>query len=736
MKKLLAFASALFCVLPAFAKISFENPDISSKDEVVYIVDYKTTGSWSYKSVFYSKLNENTPDSKKQILSCFPERMELLSLLNKPVLQIRNRYGIARYYVSTDSISWVKQLSDIPLSASVTTPYASSSDGKWICYISKSGTATGKLILESTSTDKKIELCDDILFSYDKVPVKWSPDGSILVYEKKGNVYFCSPDALSRGVEAEERFRKIGRGSINSVEWASERYLVYIDDYMVYRINSRELYTTGLYAGIIGQGTAIGRLPFQFNSNHDNFSVSNDATSLVIAQDRKNFTYFKTLVNSCDYMDILFSKPYTDSKASLSNYSVFWDKRGEPILWLEKLPFDSTKVQGSVLKLGENSRAVLEIEDSGLPSISPDGKKVAFFAGSTLFIYDINTWDRIAQISGEKIISVVWENNSSIFIGGNKTIRRWKVGNADADTITISSADSVFFDTISNAIIAETEPGKRFYYSPLNGKWKPSANIQEITPSAQNGRYRVYCGTTPNPLYENAIYVRTLSKKAVTKPLYESSTAKMAEKQKVALIFDAYDNADGLPKIISSLSKFNIPGTFFLNGEFIRRYPSQVRQISLNGYECASMFFTTTDLTENAFIVDANFIARGLGRNEDEFFQCTGKELSLYWHTPFYESNPLIEEAGKNAGYEYINSPHIHSDNVTLRQMQEGKTYLNPEELIEEYVDLIKATRGGVIPVTIGIPQGGRPENLWEHIDLLINTLLDENFELVTVSRL
>ena len=68
--------------------------------------------------------------------------------------------------------------------------------------------------------------------------------------------------------------------------------------------------------------------------------------------------------------------------------------------------------------------------------------------------------------------------------------------------------------------------------------------------------------------------------------------------------------------------------------------------------------------------------------------------------------------------------------------MQEGKTYLNPEELIEEYVDLIKATRGGIIPVTIGIPQGGRPENLWEHIDLLINTLLDENFELVTVSRL
>jgi len=736
MKKILAFACALFFVLPAFAKISFENPDINSKDEVVYLLNYDTTGSWSYKSVFFSKLNENTPESKKQILSCFPERMELLSLMNKPVLQIRNRYGIARYYVSTDSISWIKQQNDIPLTASVTTPYAPSSDGKWLCYITKTGTATGKLILESTSTNSKIDLAEEILFCYDDVPVKWSPDGTILLYEKNGNVYFCSPDALSRGVEAEERFRKIGRGSINSVEWASEHYLVYIDDYMVYRINSRELYTTSLYAGIIGQGTAIGRLPYQFDSNHDNFSVSNDATSLVIAQDKKNFTYFKTLLNSCDYMDILYSKPYTDSKASLSNYSVFWDKKGEPILWLEKLPFDSTKVQGTVIKLGETSRAVLEIEDSGVPSISPDGTKVAFFAGSTLYVYDINTWERLSQISGEKIISAVWENNSCIFIGGEKTIRRWKIGSSSADTICVSSAESVFFDTISNAVIAETEPGKRFYYNPINGKWKTSASIQEINPSSQNGRYRVYCGTTPNPLFKNALYIRTLSKKAVTKPLYTSSTAKMAEKQKVALIFDAYDNADGLPKIISSLSKFNIPGTFFLNGEFIRRYPSQVRQISLNGYECASMFFSTTDLTENDFVVDANFIARGLGRNEDEFFQCTGNELSLYWHAPFYESSSAIEEAGKNAGYEYVNSLHLHSDNVSFRQMQEGKTYLTSEKLIEEYVDLVKATRGGIIPVTIGLSQAGRPENLWEHIDLLINTLLDENFELVTVSKL
>lgn len=727
---------AVLLALPAFAKISFDSFDINTKDEIVYVIDYKTTGSWSYKSVFKTKMNESLSDQKKNIISVFPEQMEVLSLMNKPVLQIRNRYGTARYYTATDSLSWIKQNSDIPLTASISTPYITNATGKWMCYIQKSSVASGKLILENTSSGKKIELCEDILYSYDSVPVKWSDDGSLLVYEKKGSVYFCSPDALGRGVEVEERYRRIGRGTINSVEWASEKYLVYIDDYMVYRINSRELYTTSLYAGIIGQGTAIGRIPFQFNTNHDNFSVSPDTSSLVIAQDKKNFTYFKTLLSSSDYMDILYSKPYTDSNASLADYSIFWDMAGEPILWLEKLPYNSPKVQGSVIKLGETSRAVLEIEDSGKPVLSPDRNKVAFFAGSTLYVYDINNWNKVSHLSGEKIVCVVWETNNSIYIGGEHTIRKWIPDSDKADTIAVSSAKTAFWDNTENTIIAETENGKRYFYSETNGKWKTSSNSQAINQKTQNDRFRGYCGTTANPYFENALYIRSLSKKAVTKALYPTSTKKMAERSKVALIFDAYDNADGLPKIISSLSKFKIPGTFFLNGEFIRRHPSQTKQIVLNGYECASMFFTATNLADTTFIVDADFVTRGLGRNEDEFFNCTESELSLYWHAPYYESNALIEQAGKEAGYEYVHSNHLHSDNVTLSQIEEGKNYLSPEKLIEEYVDLSKATKGGVIPVTVGISQYGRPDNLWEHIDLLINTLLDENFELVSISQL
>ena len=315
-KNFLILACLCTAVLPLFAKISFENPDINDNDEVVYTVNYDITGGYSYKSVFQTKLKKDASTYDKELITFYPEQMELLSIINnKKILQIRNRFGTARYYTSSDSLSWVTKTDSIPVESIITSPFSASKDGKWICYIEKTGTASGRLILESVSTEKKIELGDNVLCSFDDVPVKWSPDGSFLIYEKRGNIYFCSPDALLRGVEVEESHRKIGRGTINSVDCASEKYLIYIDDYIVYRINSRELYTLGLYSGIIGQGTAIGRLPFQFNSSHDEFTSNEDASGIVLAQEKKNFTYFRTLVSSSDYMDIIYSKPYTDSKA-------------------------------------------------------------------------------------------------------------------------------------------------------------------------------------------------------------------------------------------------------------------------------------------------------------------------------------------------------------------------------------------------------------------------------------
>ena len=731
MKKNPLFLLVIVCFYSSFlfAKNSFGSADLNNSDEILFTVKQDAAGTEPFNALFYTKLKNGSPESIPQLITCYPEKMELLE--NGTVLQIRNRYGIARYSSLTKKLKWVVQSEDVPVNSLPVSYFEVSSNGKWLCRIEKESFNKGVLVLENTENGKKVVLCDNVEQSYEKIPVKWAPDSSVLVYQKNGCIYFCNPDALLRGVEIDEKYRKIGRGSINSVNWATAKYLIYIDDYLVYQISTKELYTLGLYSGIIGQGKTIGRLPFQFNSQTDTFSSSPDMSSFVLIQNSRLFSHLRRQSNSFDYMEVLYSKPYSDSSASLVDTFVFWDNKAEPLVWLEKLPYDGTKETGSVFKLTDKTEPVLEVKNSGKPFISPDGSKIAFYAGAAIYVYDVNTWERIGQLDGENIVSALWVNRSVLYVGGENTIKKWNFVTDVSEVITLSSVTDGFWGTADDTVIlANSKNGLCYTYNRQSCIWERFAKSLEPAFRTQNGRYRVFTGSTPNKYFENALYVRTLNKKAITVPVFNRSVEKRPSPIKVALVFDAYDNADGLPRILSTLRKYNAKGTFFLNGEFIRRYPQETKQIHLNNYGVASMFFSTTDLTENSFIIDEDFIRRGLARNEDEYYQCTGSELSLYWHAPFYKIEPDIVNFSKNAGYTYVNSLQDRNDSALLDKDT------SPIELIEEYCSTLARTNGGIVPVTVGFAQGNRTDPLYNYIDLLICALIDNGFELVGIEEL
>ena len=730
MKKILSvILFSLLLIMPAAAKISFGSFDINSNDEVLFALKQNMPGTSSYSSLFYAKLKDGQTSATPDILTCYPEQMELLE--DSTVLQIRNRYGTGRYNTKTEVFSWEERADGIPVNSLPVSPYSISSDGKWLVKIEKYSLSTGSLVIQNVKTGKTAVLCESVRQSYKSLPVKWAPDGSILIYEKDGSLYFCNPEAVLRNVEMDEKYRKIGRGTINAVNWSNEKSLIYIDDYLVYQINAKELYTLGLYSGVIGQGKAIGRLPSQFNSATDRFSVNSSAKSFVLVQNNRLFTYLKlqNQQHSCDYMDVIYSRPYTDSSASLIDFFVFWDSSDQPVLWLEKLPYDGSKEKGAVYKLGSKTVQVLEIEDSGKPFISPDKTKVAFYAGAAIYVYDINSWQRVAELLGEKIASAIWVNRNVIYVGGEKSIRRWNLLSNTNEVIMLSSATAGYWEGSDGTIVADTGSQNYYKYNSEKKTWKRTS-IANANAQSQNGRYRLFAGTTPNSQYENALFVRTLSKKAVTKALYEQSVTKTAESKKVALVFDAYDNADGLSEILSVLTRYDVPATFFLNGEFIRRYPAETKQIVLNGYQTASMFFSQTDLVNNPFVVDEEFIRRGLARNEDEFYTCTGKELSLYWHGPYYSVNNDIIKYASAAGYTTIVSYSRLNDSEKLDKD------VKPEQIIQDYCNTLAKIGGGVVPVSVGFAQGERTEPLYNYVDLLICALLDSGFEFVNIQDL
>ncbi len=140
------------------------------------------------------------------------------------------------------------------------------------------------------------------------------------------------------------------------------------------------------------------------------------------------------------------------------------------------------------------------------------------------------------------------------------------------------------------------------------------------------------------------------------------------------------------------------------------------------------MFFTTANLTENSFVINEDFVRRGLARNEDEFYDCTKTELTLFWHAPYYDTTPDIITYGGNAGYTYVNPCSDVSEF--------NNPDMDPEKLIKKFLLGLDKTNGGVVSVVGGFSQSNHSRPLYKYMALLISALLDSGYELVDLNSL
>ncbi len=725
-----------------FAGIQFGQADVSRNDEILFTVRHELPGTASYSALFSAAISGGEVRSAPEVLTSYPEQLELLS--GGAVLQIRSRYGTARCDTRTKSVSWRQTAATVPVNSMRLAPYSVSPDGNWMCYVEKTGCASGVLTLESVRTGKKTALDSGAAFSYTAVPVKWLDDSSVFVYEKDRSLYFCRPDAVERGMETGDEFRRIGAGRIASVNWCGGKYLVYVDGDLIYRIRAKELYTLGLYAGIIGNGKAVGRLPFQFDPDKDTFRTDARVSAMALIQGGNVFHYYKIRSGGCDYIDVAYSRPFIDRKASLLDARIIWPDGAPPALWVRLLPYSGGEPAASVYRLSDRLERILNISGSGGFYVSPDGGSCAFSAGSAVYVYDTRSWERKAELlCGEAVVSMAWGKGGALYIGGDRTVRVWNTVSGESGTLALSSAAGGLWGGEPDRIIVRSDNGGVYVFDRRQRIWTEGDSSAVRAPAAQNGRYRVFCGTTAAPRFENALYVRTLSGKPVTRAVYPDSIRKADAAPKAALAFDAYDNADGLARILYELDLYGVPATFFLNGEFIRRYPQETRQIAASGADCASMFFTAADLTARNFIADEEFIRRGLARNEDEFYRCTERELSLLWHAPYYRVTADIAEAGAKAGYAYAAALSARggqdsgggSGAVSAGggETSAGEKSAGPQELIDGYMRALRENGGGIVSVPVGPERDSGGERLYGRLDLLISAILDGGFDIVPV---
>lgn len=99
-----------------------------------------------------------------------------------------------------------------------------------------------------------------------------------------------------------ENLRSIGEGSIESVNWSTRNDLYYIKHSRVYKILSAEFFTRSMYQNIFEMGNIIGKVPFDFDSNFDKFTISPDGRKIILDKGGRNlFLYY---LRNDDYLSI------------------------------------------------------------------------------------------------------------------------------------------------------------------------------------------------------------------------------------------------------------------------------------------------------------------------------------------------------------------------------------------------------------------------------------------------
>lgn len=700
-RKFFFVAISFFFVANGFSKIAFSSLNLNERDEMLFALKQNFPGANESSTIFQTKIKNGKAEFFPRAITCFPEQMQALDFGRK--LQIKNRFGQAVYDFSSGTLQWTERVQSFQESQAFPLPAAFSSTGKWYCSFEKNELFKGRLVVVEAATGKKIVLAQECELSYSTVPARWSPDGENFIYEKNGALYLCNAEKLFKGVLIREEFRKICAGTINCATWNDNNFITYISSDLIFQVGKNEIFSFGLYSQFVPLGKILGRLPQKFDAKFDIFFVNKNANEFLVVRDCEIISWYKKNPepDSDIFLKPVYSTSFFEQGMTALKFDAFWTAAGQVALCV-KLVTSGNGIESCAIytldSSGKMARQIFANDTHSFFARSPDNAFVALMSEENVFVYKISSWKPVCQLKGEKAVSLAWCDEKNLCVGGSRSVKKISLEDFSVKELFASSAKEAWWD--GDKIVLRDEKKGAFIFSEQGGTWLKE-NQAEKRVALQNQNYRIFCGTTKNGFYENAIYVRTLAGKITTRALIEQTVAENSSGKKVAIVFDADESCDGLDSILALCNEFNLKCTFFFNGEFIRRYPSETKKIAQSGHECAAIFFYNINLMDKAVYNDKTFIARGLARLEDEFLACTGKEISLYWHAPWNKADEKIREEGQAAGYTYIdtNNPFVIPIGAS------GERYFSRSSLYEKFHLLINEllTSGAEITTISGL---------------------------------
>lgn len=128
-------------------------------------------------------------------------------------------------------------------------------------------------------------------------------------------------------------------------------------------------------------------------------------------------------------------------------------------------------------------------------------------------------------------------------------------------------------------------------------------------------------------------------------PIYSVKT----DEKKVALSFDAAWGADDTDYLLATLEKHNVKATFFLVGDWVRKYPEQVKRIADAGHDIGNHSNKHPHMNS----MSKEQIKDDIMKAHSSTKELLGVDMTLF-RPPFGEYNNTVIETLKECGYYTI----------------------------------------------------------------------------------
>jgi peptidoglycan/xylan/chitin deacetylase (PgdA/CDA1 family) len=217
-------------------------------------------------------------------------------------------------------------------------------------------------------------------------------------------------------------------------------------------------------------------------------------------------------------------------------------------------------------------------------------------------------------------------------------------------------------------------------------------------------------------------------------------------RKEMAMTFDGGGWANAALEILDTLHEKGISCTFFLTGEFIRRYPELVKQIVAEGHEVGNhteshphlTSFATNSRQELLPGVSRSFLWRELEEAEKLFFEVTGQQMVPYWRAPYGEQNAILRRWAKEIGYQHVSWTSDYRAKKSLDSLDwvadpAERLYCSAEDVRNRILGYGRAN-GGIVLMHLGTSR--RCDQVHERLGEIIEGLQEKGYRLVKISEL